>query len=240
MRALVAVYSLVATPVFLVVLFGLFCPLILALPTLSARRAVGRASVWICLALVGIPLRVRGLERLPPGACIAVANHASYLDGLVLTAALPARFTFVVQDGAARWPFVGAVLARMGVAFITRERTRAAALQTRGLLKRLREGTSLAIFAEGTFVNEPGLLPFRSGAFVLAAKAGVPVVAVAIRGTRTVLGGGWWGLRWAPIRIDVLSVHVPEGTDKPAALALRDTVRAAILEACGEPDRRGV
>jgi 1-acyl-sn-glycerol-3-phosphate acyltransferase len=229
-------YALIATPVFCVLMFGLFCPLILLLPTLAARRALGRASVRICLAAIGVPLRVHGLERLPAGAAIAVANHASYMDGLVLTAALPARYTFVVQDGAAAWPLVGAVLRRMGVAFINRDTVREGARQTRALLKGLHSGTSLAIFAEGTFPDRPGLLAFKTGAFLLAARAQVPVAPVVIHGSRRLLGGGWWGFRWSPVRIVVLAEQRPEGSDRAAATALRDRVRQAILQRCGDPD----
>lgn len=229
-------YALIATPVFCVLMFGLFCPLILLLPTLPARRALGRASVRICLAAIGVPLRVEGRERLPAGAAIAVANHASYMDGLVLTAALPARYTFVVQDGAAAWPFVGAVLRRMGVSFINRDTVREGARQTRALLKELQSGSSLAIFAEGTFPDQPGLLPFKTGAFLLAARAQVPVAPVVIRGSRRLLGGGWIGFRWSPVRIEVLAAQTPQGSDRVAAADLRERVRAAILARCGDPD----
>lgn len=237
MRRLITLpYTLIATPVFAVLMFGLFCPLILILPTLRGRRALGRAAVRICLAAIGVPLRVVGRERLPEGAAIAVANHASYMDGLVLTAALPERYTFVVQDGAAAWPFVGLVLRRMGVAFINREAVREGARQTRALLKDLQRARSLAIFAEGTFPAEPGLLPFKTGAFLLAARAQVPVAPVVIRGSRRLLGERGWGFCWSPVEIEVLPAETPVGEDRMAAAALRDRVRDRILERCGDPD----
>ena len=107
-------YCLVATPVFCVVMFGFFCPLVLVSPTLPLRRAIGRAAVHVCLALIGQRLRREAMNGLPDTPAVVVSNHASYMDGLILTAVLPGRFTFVVQDGAARWPFVGRVLRRMG------------------------------------------------------------------------------------------------------------------------------
>jgi len=117
------------------------------------------------MILIGSPIRVRGLEHLPEGPCVVVANHASYMDGLVLTAAIPARFSFVVQDGAANWPVVGLVIRRMGVIFINRTSAREGARQTRDLIRRLEQGESLAVFPEGTFRKEPGLMTFRNGAF---------------------------------------------------------------------------
>lgn len=229
-------YAAVAAPVFAVVLFLLCCPLIVALPTLPLRRAMGRLSVRISLGAIAVPIRVRGRRHLPTGPCVAVANHASYLDGLVLTAALPGRFTFMVQDGAARWPVVGFILRRMGVSFVNRTAVREGARQTRALMKRLGGGESLAVFAEGTFEDTPGLLPFKTGAFLLAARAGVPVVPVVIRGTRRLLGGGRLSLRWSQVTVEILPPLVPSGTDRADIAVLRDAARAAIAQRCGEPD----
>lgn len=236
--ALHGLYSLIATPLFCGVMFGVFCPLILVTPTLPLRRALGRFSVHVCLALIGQRVRHVGFDHLPDGPCVVVANHCSYIDGLILTARLPGRFTFVVQDGVARWPFVGWVLARMGVAYINRESARAGARQTRGLLKRLQDGTSLAIFAEGTFDDAmPGVLPFKSGAFLLAARAKVPVVPVAIAGSRQLLGGGWWGFRPSRTTLYGGVPVVPSGSDRPSVQRVSDLCRAFIVARCGEPDR---
>lgn len=226
-------YGAYALTVWAVVIFLLFCPLIILGPTLAIRRAIGRAGVKIAMAACFAPVRVRGLRRLPAGPCVVVSNHASYLDGLVLTAALPSRFTFVVQDGAEKWPYIGLVIRRMGVRFVNRSSAKAAAAQTRSLIRRLQQGESLAVFAEGTFKPEPGLLPFRKGAFLMAARAGVPVVPVAIRGTRRFLGEGRYWLRHSRIVIKVLPT-LPANSD---ADALRDEARRAVLNACGEPDR---
>ena len=232
-------YCLIATPVFCVVMFGFFCPLILVAPTLALRRAIGRSAVHICLALIGQHLRREAMDWLPDTPAMVVANHASYMDGLILTAVLPARFTFVVQDGAARWPFVGWVLRRMGVSFINRGSAREGAQQTRLLMKRLKAGESLAIFAEGTFDDaRPGLLPFKTGAFLLAARAGVPVVPVAIRNSREMLGGGWKGFRWRPVTVRVGPPVLPGGADRAAVEALKHQVRDWVADHCGEADRQ--
>jgi 1-acyl-sn-glycerol-3-phosphate acyltransferase len=231
-----SLYAIIAAPVFAVVLFLICCPLIVALPRLQWRRAMGRLSVRLSLGAIGVPIRVHGRQHLPQGPSVAVANHTSYLDGLVLTAALPGTFTFMVQDGAARWPVVGFVLRRMGVSFVNRTAVREGARQTRALLKRLAEGESLAIFAEGTFEDAPGLLPFKTGAFLLAARAGVPVTPVVIRGTRQLLGGGRRHLQWSPVGIEILTPHIAAASDRETVATLRDTVRARIAARCGEPD----
>lgn len=213
-----------------------FCLLVIAGPTPALRRELGRLAVRLLLLGIGVPLRVRGREHLPQTPCIIVSNHVSYLDGLVLTAALPRRYTFVVQDGAARWPLIGLTLHRMGVEFVDRSNARSAAALTRMLIRRVAGGESFTIFPEGTFKEEPGLLPFKKGAFLIAARAGVPVVPVVIRGTRRVYGEGRSLPRWSPIDVEIFA-PLAGGESDDAALALRDRARAVVLAACGEPDR---
>lgn len=237
MRALQTLYGVYALTIFTVVIFGLTAPLIILGPTLTLRRACGRAGVHLAFALIGAPIRVRGTASLPAGRCIVVANHASYLDGIILTAALPSRYTFVVQDGAASWPVVGLIIRRMGVSFVNRSSPREGSRQTRALMRRLHDGESLAVFPEGTFKRGPGLLTFREGAFLMAARTQTPVAPCVIRGTRKMLGEGQYLPRWSPLQVEVLTTIQADCTDRDAARALRDRAREQILARCGEPDR---
>ena len=233
--ALKTLYGLYAA-ITLSVVFILLCLLIIIGPTLAIRRATGRFGVKFAMLLIGQPLKVTGLENLPAGPCVCVANHASYADGLILTAALPTRFTFLVQHRAASWPLVGKTIQRMGVSFVNRGSARDAALATRELLRRLKEGDSFTIFAEGTFKRPAGLMAFHSGAFVIACKAGVPVAPAVIRGSRQLLGEGMQLPGFSRLHIEVLPAIAPQGEGREAAHTLRDAVRAAILARCGEPD----
>jgi 1-acyl-sn-glycerol-3-phosphate acyltransferase len=213
-------------------------PFVVLMPTLALRRACGRAGTRLALALCFVPVRIRGLEHLPPGPCLVVSNHTSYLDGPLLTAALPGRFTFVVQHGAAGWPVIGRIIRGMGVTFVNRGEARTGAAQTRGLIRRLQEGGSLVVFPEGTFREDaPGLLPFRKGAFLMAVHAGVPVVPAAVRGTRRLFGEGHKLMRWSPVTVEVLAPLTPGGDHRHAIAQLRDDARRVILAHCGEPDR---
>lgn len=234
-RLLQPVYGVYSALAVLAVILIFTLPVLL-LPTLTLRRAAGRAGVRTAMLLAGIPVRVRGREHLPEGACIVVSNHASYLDGPLLTAALPERFTFVVQHGAATWPFFGRVIRRMGVTFVDRSAARTGAAQTRLLIRRIESGQSLTIFPEGTFKGAPGLLPFRKGAFLMAAHAGVPVVPAVIRGSRQVFGEGFRYLRWHPVEIEFFAPIKAAGDHRHAAPALRDAARAVVLANLGEPD----
>jgi 1-acyl-sn-glycerol-3-phosphate acyltransferase len=79
-------------------------------------------------------------------------------------------------------------------------------------------------------------MPFRGGAFQVAAQAGVPVVPVALRGVRSVLRDGTWYARRHPMAVTIGAPIAPEGSDWNAAVRLRDRVRAEVLKHCGEPD----
>jgi 1-acyl-sn-glycerol-3-phosphate acyltransferase len=101
------------------------------------------------------------------------------------------------------------------------------------------QGQSLAFFPEGTFTRVPGLLPFRLGAFVAAAQGRVPVLPIAIRGTRSVLRAGQWLPRRGVVMVTV-GAPIEPPSDVPdsfaAAVRLRDAARAEIAHNCGEPE----
>lgn len=233
LRKLHGVY---AAAVFVVVVLLICCPLLIVMPTLGARRAIGRFAVRAWMALSLLPFRIRGREHLPAGPCIVICNHASYLDGLLLTAALPSRFTFLVQHGAGEWPYVGLVIRRMGVQFVNRSSARDAVKATKALIDGLKAGESFAIFPEGTFRAAPVLLPFQSGAFLIAARAGVPVVPSVIRGSRLLLGEGRKLFSWSPVEIECFAPLRASADSREAADTLSVTARAVILAHCGESD----
>lgn len=211
--------------------------LVAALPGVSRRRALARASARGLLAIAGMPLRVSGLERIPRGACVVVANHASYLDGVVLTAALPPDFSFVIKQEAQSIPLVGLMLRRLRSHFVDRFDSRAGSADAGRLIRRAQAGHPIGIFPEGTFIAEPGLRRFRRGAFLTACRAGLPLVPVAIRGTRRALGAHTWLPRRGPLEVEVLPALAPRDRTLDAATELAAAARAAILAACGEPDR---
>ena len=95
-------------------------------------------------------------------------------------------------------------------------------------MRRVEQGEWPLFFPEGTFFAAPGLLPFRLGAFWVAAHAGVDVVPVSLQGTRTLLPDGVWLPRRCPIRVHIGKPLTPTGSDWEAALELREQTFAAI------------
>jgi len=229
-------YALYAVILFLILGLALLAAT-LVLPGVYRRRTAARAVARAFLRLAGMPLTVRGMGRLAPGQCIVVANHASYLDGLVFTAALPARFSFVIKREMSAVPLAGLFLRRIGSEFVERfDRNRGAA-DARRVLRNAASGHSLVFFPEGTFTRTPGLLKFHIGAFVTAARAGCPVIPAVVRGTRAALSPSGALPRPGRIEIDILPpIQAEPQAGEAASAALRDRAREAILAALGEPD----
>jgi 1-acyl-sn-glycerol-3-phosphate acyltransferase len=205
------------------------------LPAPKARERWTRLVASILLRSALLPLKVKRAAD-PPASAIYVANHASYLDSLVLAALLPAGAHFAAKREFAAVPVLGWLLARLGTRFVERAAAREALEDARELAAGARAGESLVIYPEGTFTREPGLRPFRMGAFVAAAQSGRPVVPVALRGTRSVLRDGAWLPRRAPVEVHIGRPLWPRGSAWSDALALRDEARRAILAHCGEAE----
>lgn len=211
--------------------------LTLVAPTLTLRRRIARAGARAFFAAAGIPLRVSGVERLPEGPCVVVANHASYLDGVAMQAALPPRFTFVIKKEMVRVPLASLLLRRLGSEFVDRFNRQAGAADTRRVVRKAGAGQAIGFFPEGTFTAVPGLGRFHAGAFVTAARARIPVVPAVILGTRAILPAEAALARPGRIEIEVLPPLAETRSDEADRVSrLMREARAAILARLGEPD----
>ncbi len=218
--------------------FSLATTLIVALlPGLSARRRVAQLGARLIFLFAGVPLRISGVERLPQDACVVVANHASYFDGVVLTAALPPSFSFVIKREMTSVPLAHLLLRRLGSEFVERFDSHRGAADARRIFRKARRGDALAFFPEGTFYAEPGLRRFRTGAFAAAARADLPVVPVVIRGARRLLPARRWLPARCPIEVVVTApIEAPPAGEGHRASRLLQAARGRILEHLDEPD----
>jgi len=230
------VYGVYAVLLFLAVTLTALLGVLL-MPSLNMRRGTARIAARTFFFLAGMPVRLVGRENLPSGQCIVVANHASYLDGVVMCAALPARFGFVVKREMNTVPLAGLLLRRIGTEFVDRFNRHKGGTDARRVLRTATSGHSLVFFPEGTFTPEVGLGKFHTGAFAIASRAACPVVPTVILGTRRNMPAtrilprpGLIEVRYcAPI-----AVVATAGED--VSLTLRDRSRAVILSELGEPD----
>ena len=218
----------------------LFPPLLAVTAVMPGRRAWSFGG-WCArrfFRLSGIPFVASGLENIPAkGPFVIASNHTSYLDGAALLAALDWRnYAFVAKSELASNAVTRIFVGGLGAVFVERFDVQKSAEHADELTAAARKGVSLIVFPEGTLLRHTGLMPFRAGAFQVAAQAGIPVVPLALRGVRSVMRDGTWYPRRAAIAVVAGAPIAPQGSDWNATLELRDKVRAVILKHCGEPD----
>lgn len=228
-------------------IFWCLAPLTWLLVALSPLRAwrwrIMPLAMHTLARLTANPIRVQGLERLPAAGqpVIFVANHASYLDGPCLIAALQRPFSFVAKKELKRQFIAGTFLRRIDAEFVQRFDMQKGLADIQRIIAAARDGRSLFFFPEGTFDRAPGLLPFHLGAFLTAAELDVPIVPIAIRGSRSVLRAESKLPQKGVITISIGDPIQPVTTEPyrdewKIALQLRDAARYYILRHCGEPD----
>jgi 1-acyl-sn-glycerol-3-phosphate acyltransferase len=216
---------------------ALLWPLVLVLPRLRWRWGAVRAATRSFLWLSATRVRVHGLQHLErcPTA-VLVANHSSYLDGLVLAAVLPRPVRFVAKRELAGQRIAGPFLRRLGALFVERFELERSVEDARRVDRAVREGGWILFFPEGTFRREPGLRAFYLGAFSAAAQSGASLVPLALSGTRSILRGDQWFPRRAAVQLAIGAPLEAKAKDWAGAVELRDAARAWLLAGCGEPD----
>jgi 1-acyl-sn-glycerol-3-phosphate acyltransferase len=222
--------------ILLTVMTLILWPTVVLLPRRAWRRSALRAGARRFFQLAGNPLLVEASASLPSGPFVLIANHSSYLDSAVLSAACPRGLTFVAKQELADQAVTGLFLRRLETVFVRRTDPAGGVADILHAFDEVRAGGCLAWFPEGTFTRMPGLLGFHLGAFEVACQAGIPIVPVTIRGTRSILRSGQWLPRRGAIAVHIGKPLAPTGRDFAAAIRLRDAARAEILARLGEPD----
>jgi 1-acyl-sn-glycerol-3-phosphate acyltransferase len=182
------------------------------------------------LRAAGTPVRVAGLERIPAGPVVYASNHSSMFDIWALAATLPGSVRFVAKQELARIPLVGRAMVTVGHIMIDRAHPARALTGYERAADLLRSGISAVVFPEGTRSRTGELLPFKNAPFGLAIAAQAPVVPVYVRDTFTIMAKGHRLLRPRPIRVEIGDPVSTTGMTLEQRGALRDRVRAAVLE----------
>jgi 1-acyl-sn-glycerol-3-phosphate acyltransferase len=183
------------------------------------------------LAMSGVKLRTTGTENLDLSRnYVFVSNHASYFDIPAVLAGIPQDVRLVYKKELEKVPFFGWGL-KLGKTYIAIDRGQSSdALQTlEETARKIREGSSVLLFAEGTRSADGTLQAFKRGPFNLAVRAGIPVVPVTIIGSNSVLPRDSWKVRPGTISLVVdTPVNAPGANGKETELLLRDRVREVI------------
>lgn len=144
------------------------------------------AGLWgrFGLFLAGVRLDIRNVDKIPEGqSLIFMGNHQSNFDILALYVALPHHFSWIAKEELFKIPFFGFAMRRAGYIPLDRGDGRRALKSMEEAARKIRNGVSVIVFPEGTRTLDGNLLPFKRGGFLLAARAGVPIVPFTINGT---------------------------------------------------------
>ena len=222
------------------VVFAVFCTIaflaVLLVPGARLRHQLAAWATRAIFIIAGVPAEIRGMENVPDGHAIVVANHASYVDGFLLKGYLPYRFSFVIKGEMRDIPIAHFLLRRSGSKFVERHEASGSSRDARKIVRAAQGGESLAFFPEGTFVAQPGVGRFHAGAFVAAIRGGLPIVPIAISGTRKMMPAGrpWpWPVR---PRFQVLEPITPDDPSFENHKVLAEETRQRILAVLDEPD----
>lgn len=197
----------------------------------SGKSYAFHARLWarISLALAGVRVAVQGAEQLPDGPVVFMSNHQSNFDILALLAAMPRQFYWIAKKELFEIPVFGTSMRRGGYIPLDRSDGRKALKSMESAARIIREGKSVVIFPEGTRTKDFHLLPFKRGGFMLALRAGVPVVPVTINGSGRINPAGRTRLYRGNITITLHPPLTPPAAARSEAeSALMEQVRTAI------------
>lgn len=215
----------------------LFWPLAVVVPA-NSRVFPQLTRYWskLMLSLMGCRPQVIGLTHLDKNRpSMLLVNHASYLDSVVLCAALPLELVFVAKQELLRTFFLRPFLNKQQHILVDRQDFARGVAHTQAIEAALRRGRWVVIYPEGTFTRARGIRPFKLGAFKAAVDSQMPLTPVVIRGTRQVFSSDSWLLRPHAIHIAVLPPLYPQGKDLAEMVRLRDAVRQAMAVYSGDP-----
>ncbi|HTU36341.1 MAG TPA: lysophospholipid acyltransferase family protein [Candidatus Acidoferrum sp.] len=203
-------------------------------PDVMYRTAM--KAIQLLLRLVGVRVHVEGRENIPPRVCIFAANHISTIDPLAFIPAIPRRIAILVKRELFRIPFLGTAMKAAQFVPVDRSDREAAAASLDLSIERLKQGTSFAIYPEGTRSPDGRLRPLKKGAFIMAVGAGVPIVPVSIVGAQKIMQKGGW--RVSSGDITVRFGEPVDGAEYTVETrdALRDRIEALI--AAGLPEEQ--
>jgi len=187
----------------------------------------GRAFV----RLGGWKLRVEGMENLPSGGAVLVANHQSAVDIPMLLSAFPRPVRFLAKRELGEIPLFGKAMAAAGNLFVDRDDPRDAVRMLREAGAQLRDGRLVVVFPEGTRSGDGSIGEFRPGAFYLAQKSGAPVVPVYVDGGYRAIPKGGYRVRPAELLVRALPPLSPGEGAGGSKERIAAAVRARILAA---------
>ncbi len=179
--------------------------------------------------LSGTRIVIHGKDKIEKGRTyIVMSNHQSLFDVLALIGKLPLQIRWIIKSELRKVPVFGYAAERAGHIYVDRKRREDAYLSLDTAVRKIKEGTSVVIFPEGTRSRDGRLLKFRYGGAIMAIKSGVPILPVTVNGGRFVLPRDTLSLKPGRIKIIVGDTIDPGRFDKNSKSELMAHVKSAI------------
>jgi 1-acyl-sn-glycerol-3-phosphate acyltransferase len=198
---------------------------------------VGVLGAKLTLRLAGVQLEVRGHEKIPQGrAVVYMANHQSNCDPPAIVGLLPPVLILVKKEFF-RVPILGQAMRLRGFVPIDRKNRGGAIQALEQATRFLMAGHSFLAFPEGTRSGDGRLLPFKKGVFIMAFRAGTPIVPISISGSRKIMPKGEPAIRPGIVRVTFHDAVETQGCTLKDLELIQGRVRAAILSGLASEER---
>ena len=192
---------------------------------------IGKFWSLLNIFLSGTRLTIRGKEKINTNLThIVMSNHQSLFDVWALIGKIPLQIRWIVKAEIRKIPIFGYTLERMGHIYVDRKKRAAAYISLETAAEKIKNGTSVIIFPEGTRSNDGHLLKFRMGGIILALKSGVPILPVTVNGSRFVLPKNTLALMPGKIEVVVGDMIDASTYDENNKNELMEKIRSAIHE----------
>jgi len=181
--------------------------------------------------VAGVRVKIEGADKLQPHTgYIYCANHLSQFDIFSFQGYFPLNFRWLAKEELFKIPFLGRAMTNAGAIAINRSQGREAMKSLQKAAERIKAGTSILIFPEGTRSADGNLHPFKAGAMLLAIKSGVPLVPIAFIGSYSVLPKGAFLTRPGAITIKIGNPIIVAGSGNKDKQGLAQTVHDKVAE----------
>jgi 1-acyl-sn-glycerol-3-phosphate acyltransferase len=205
------------------------------------RAADPLLDVWAkgMLAAAGVVTEAVGVEHVPEGHCVFVCNHQSHYDPFLIFKHVPKHIRYVAKRELARIPVFGHAIRATGNIVVDRKGGSGDRERLREAVSAVQERVSVMFFPEGTRSLDGVLRPFKKGAAMLAIQSGVPVVPMAVSGTRLILPKGGRRVRWGQKAVLVVGKPIsPVGLQPQDRDAFTQRLQGAVSELYAEARER--
>ena len=192
---------------------------------------IGKFWSLLNVFLSGTRLTIKGKEKINTNLThIVMSNHQSLFDVWALIGKIPLQIRWIIKSEIRKIPIFGYTLERMGHIYVDRKNRTAAYISLETASRKIKKGTSVIIFPEGTRSKDGHLLKFRMGGIIMALKSGVPILPITVNGSRFVLPKNTLALMPGKIEVVVGEVIDSSLYDENRKYELMEKIRSAIRE----------